>query len=120
MSAPQHVSDRGLDLPVRELDLVAEAVALLQASPTVHTAKTLARQGPLRVVLLALPRGTRIPRHQAAAAISVQAIFGEVTFTVADQKQRLVPGKVLVVARDLAHDLEAAEDSAVLLTLAAG
>ncbi len=120
MNGPAHVSDRGLDVPVNELDLVVEAAALLRASPAAHSAKTLARQGPLRVVLLSLPRGTRIPRHQAAAAISVQAIFGAVTFTVAERTTRLEPGKVLVVARELPHDLEASEDSAVLLTLAAG
>lgn len=115
--APQHVPDRHLDQDVRELDLLAEAAEVLRGANGGHGAKTLAKQGSLRVVLLALARGARIPRHQAAAPISVQALFGAVRFRVAGKEQRLTPGRVLVVARDLPHDLEAEEDSALLLTL---
>ena len=115
---PEHVTDRHLDEPVRELDLISEAAALLQAANGGHVAKTLAKQGALRVVLLALARGARIPQHHAAVPISVQLLSGKVRFTVAEQALDLTQGRTLVVAAGLPHDLEAAEDSAVLLTLA--
>ncbi len=117
---PDHVPDRHLDEEVRELDLLAEAADLLRSAQGGHGARTLAKQGSLRVVLLALARGARIPQHRAAASISVQVLFGHVRFSVAGKETHLTPGRVLVVARDLPHDLEAEQDSAVLLTLSNG
>lgn len=114
---PPHVPDRHLDEQVRQLDLAAHAAELLREARGGHTARTLARQGPLRVVLIALAKGARIPEHRAAAPITVQALFGKVRFTVADRTAVLSAGRALVVAGGLVHDLEAEEDSAVLLTL---
>lgn len=114
---PQHVSDRHLEEQVIDLDLIARAAELLHASPHAHSARTLAKQGSLRVVLLTLPKGTRIPQHQTAAPISVQVIFGQIRFGLEGHERVLPPGRALVVAGDLPHDLEADLDSAVLLTL---
>jgi len=47
----------------------------------------------------------------------VRALSGAVRFRVAGTETRLTPGRALVVARDLPHDLDADEDSALLLTL---
>ncbi|MGZ6143442.1 MAG: hypothetical protein ACXWLM_08885, partial [Myxococcales bacterium] len=106
---PAHVADRHLEEDVRELDLLGQAADLLREAGGGHTARTLAKQGSLRVVLLALARGARIPQHRAAAAISVQALSGSVRFRVGAEERRLVPGRALVVAPGLEHDLEADE-----------
>ena len=114
---PAHVADRHLDEEVRELDLLGQAADLLREAKGGSSARTLAKQGSLRVVLLALGRGARIPEHRAAAAISVQGLLGCVRFCVDGRETRLTPGRALVVAPDLQHDLVAEEDSVVLLTL---
>ncbi len=114
---PAHVAERHLEDEVRKLDLAGQAAELLKEAGGGQGARTLAKQGSLRVVLLALARGARIPQHRAAAPISVQVLSGAVRFHVEGKDALLEPGRALVVARDLPHDLQAEEDSAVLLTL---
>ncbi len=117
-TTPEHVPDRHLDSPVREVDLVAQARECLREAGSGHSARTLAKQGLLRVVLLALAKGAHIPSHHAAAPISLQVLSGRLRFTVGGQDKELAPGRVLVVAADLPHDLTAHEETVALLTLA--
>lgn len=114
---PEHVADRHLEDAVRELDLAAEAREVTREAGGGHFSRTLAKQDGLRIVLLGLGRGTRIPQHHAASAISVQVLRGRVGFGVEGHERELPPGRMLVVERELPHDLVAWEDSVVLLTL---
>ena len=114
---PRHVPDRHLEDSVRELDLVAQARDASRDAVDGHFALTLAKQGGLRVVLLALRRGAQMPRHHAASAISVQVLFGRLGFGVLGSERELGPGRMLVVAPDLPHDLFAYDDTILLLTL---
>ena len=79
---------------------------------------TLAKQGDLRTVLMALRAGARIEEHQSTGALTVQVLEGRVSFTVGGETHTLVPGDLLAIEPGLPHTVQAEEESAFLLTLA--
>jgi quercetin dioxygenase-like cupin family protein len=120
LNAPPHVPDRQLEAPTRQLQLQQEAAPLRQAAgqaPAGHTAKTLVKLRGLRVVLMVLERGSRIPEHTAEADLSLQCLRGRVALSVQGRRFELAAGELLSLARELPHDVEALEDAELLLTL---
>lgn len=114
------VDDRSRTLPAARLDLYAEIQAMrANAKPLGHLAKTLVRSPSLRIVLMTLQRGTRIAEHHTDGTLAIQILDGGVRVDMPDGRHDLVPGQVLVIERDVAHAVDALEDSAILLTLAA-
>ncbi len=105
--------------PIARLDLVEEA-RQLRASPIPHghVAKTVLHNADLRVVLMVLQRGARIPRHHAKGSLLVQVLDGRAIVTLLDTSFDLGAGQVLAIEPELAHALVAIEDSALLLTIA--
>jgi quercetin dioxygenase-like cupin family protein len=83
-----------------------------------RNSKTLVKHPDFRVVLTVLKSGTRLQEHKAAGRISVQAVAGRIRMHVQDDVFDLPVGHLLVLERALAHDVEALEDSAFLLTIA--
>jgi quercetin dioxygenase-like cupin family protein len=82
-----------------------------------HTARTLVRAPDLRVVLVAIKGGSRIAEHHANASASVQTIAGLVRLHIQGRTVELPAGQLLILERGLKHDVEAATDSAFVLTL---
>ena len=83
-----------------------------------HTARTLVREPALRIVLVVMEAGARIAEHRAQEITSIQAITGHVRLALIDRSLELAAGRVLVIAPDLRHGIEAVADSSLLLTLA--
>lgn len=83
-----------------------------------HTAKTLAKYPDFRVVLIVMRSGGRLVNHRTEGRISVHTLSGRVNFRTAEQSTDLSAGQMLTLERDLPHDIEAAVDSAFLLTIA--
>jgi quercetin dioxygenase-like cupin family protein len=81
-----------------------------------HAARTLVRENDLRIVLIAMNRGARIAEHAAEATVTVQVLAGHIRLHLPDPVE-LAPGRLLVMPRGLAHDVEALAESAVLVTL---
>lgn len=109
-----------LAVPALTFDLAAE-IRQLHAEPdwsTGQNAKTLAKHDNLRVVLTALVRGHHLPGHRTSGRISIQTIAGHVTVHAGAETIDLPAGRLLVLDRDIAHDVEALETSAFLLTIA--
>ena len=107
--------------PMLTFDLAAE-LARLRQEPSWqqgdHSANTLVHEDDFRIVLVAMKPRARIQEHAAAARVSVQLIAGRVRLQVGEQSVELSAGGLLVLAPELAHDVEALEESAFLLTLA--
>lgn len=109
-----------LDVPALTVDLAAE-IRQLHAEPdwsTGQNAKTLAKHDNLRVVLTVLDRGHHLPDHRTAGRISIQTIAGHVTVHAGAEAIDLPAGRLLILDRDVPHDVEALEPSAFLLTIA--
>jgi quercetin dioxygenase-like cupin family protein len=85
---------------------------------TGQNAKTLVKYDDLRVVLTALRAHARMPSHQTQGRISIQTIRGHIEIRAAGRTFDLPVGSLLALDRGLPHDVEALEDSVLLLTIA--
>ena len=70
------------------------------------------------VVLTVLKSNARLHERKAAGRISVQTIAGHIRMHVESKALDLPADHLLVLERAIAHDVEALEDSAFLLTIA--
>jgi len=106
--------------PFLEFDLIAEVDRLHRERTwnTGHNARTLIKYDDLRVVLMVLQAGSRIPDHKANGRISVQVLSGHIRLNASGRAFDLRPGSLLALDERAPHDLEAMDESAVLLTIA--
>src|ERR1700680_4118151 len=61
--------------------------------------------------------GTRMRQHRAEGRISIQQLKGQVCIHLADRKVNVSAGHLLVLDCCVLHDIEALEESALLLTI---
>jgi quercetin dioxygenase-like cupin family protein len=85
---------------------------------TGQNAKTLVKYEDLRVVLAALRAQARIPSHHADGRVTIQTVRGHIHVRAAGRTFDLPAGRVLALEAGLEHEVEAVEDSALLLTIA--
>ncbi len=103
-----------------EFDLANE-IEQLHREPewsTGQNAKTLVKYEDFRVVLTALRARARMPDHRTEGRISVQTIRGHIQIRAEGRTFDLPVGSLLALDGGLAHDVEALEDSVLLLTIA--
>ena len=109
-----------LTAPLMNFNL-AEETAQLHAEEawlrTGRNSKTLVKQPDFRIVLIALQKGGHIEEHSADARISIYTLSGHLKLQMPEQTIDLPGGHLLVLDRALEHDLEALEESAILLTI---
>jgi quercetin dioxygenase-like cupin family protein len=82
-------------------------------------ARTLARSGRLRLVLVALNEGVEVGTHRAESPMTIQLLEGRIGFRIAGADHELRAGQLLFFEPGEAHDIRALEESALLLTLSA-
>jgi len=82
-----------------------------------RSSKTLAKYPDFRIVLILMKSGTRMRQHRAEGRISIQQLKGEVRVHLAARKVTLSTGHLLVLDCGVLHDVEALEESALLLTI---
>ena len=102
---------------------LAEQLERLRQESTWRTrgrnAITLTQEPGLRLVLMLLSKGTKIPAHHAVGPLTLHVLSGSVTFRTGDRTSRIGSGELIALGPALEHDVEALEESAFLLTLAA-
>jgi quercetin dioxygenase-like cupin family protein len=113
--------DGTLSGPLLQFDLAGELDQLHRDEswlhPTGRSSKTLVKHPDLRIVLIAMKANTRMHEHTAAARISVHSLNGHIRLHLPERVVDLPAGQLLVLDQCVPHDVEAAEDSAFLLTL---
>jgi quercetin dioxygenase-like cupin family protein len=113
--------DRPLEVPLLQLQL-SEQLERLRQEPTWRLSRrnaiTLTKEPSLRVVLMLLGKGTKISEHQAARPLTFHVLSGSVGFRAGGRAERLRSGELIVLESAVAHEMEALEESACLLTLA--
>jgi quercetin dioxygenase-like cupin family protein len=111
----------GLAEPVLQIDFERELQQLRREDSwqrqTGRSSKTLAKYPDFRIVLILMKSGTRMRQHRAEGRISIQQLKGQVRVHLADRKVNLSTGHLLVLDCGVLHDLEALEESALLLTI---
>lgn len=105
---------------VTVLDL-AQEVATLRQEPAWQqndrNARTFVKEADLRVVLTILKQGAIVKEHRAPGTAVVQALSGRIRLLIADQVVELSAGQMVVLGREVPHDVEALEESAFAITI---
>lgn len=103
-----------------EFDLPAEIHRLKAETTwsTGHNARTLIKYDDLRMVLMVLRPGARMPDHQADGRLSLQVLSGHLHVRASGRTFSLRAGGVLALDRGIRHDVTAIEESGFLLTIA--
>jgi len=113
--------DRPVTVPLLHVGL-SEQLARLKQESTWRTsgrnAITLTKEPTLRVVLLLLGKGTKMPEHQAAGPLTLHVLSGSVALRTGGSTVEIEAGELVALESAIEHELEALEESACLLTLA--
>ena len=89
--------------------------ALLERSG--RNARTLVKQGSLRVTLVTVGAGGKIAPHRAAGPITVQVLSGDIRFHAAGQNHRLAAGDLLALNARIEHEVASDAGGSFLLTV---
>ena len=102
---------------------LAEELAIVRADDSYRRSgrggRTLAKQGPVRLILVALGAGVDVGTHHAGSPITVQPLEGRIRFRAQGQERELRAGEVLYFGPGHAQEIRAEEETALLLTLTA-
>lgn len=102
------------DLPVeaeRLRDKAAEA-------SNGRAAKTLVKEGQLRVTLVALKRGAALDTHSVEGTVSVHVVRGRCGLDAGGREAALSSGELIVIGQGVEHSLRARVDCVLLITVA--
>ena len=82
-----------------------------------RSARTLLKEGPLRVTMIALAPNGQLPPHSTVGPISIQLVEGDITFTAGGKDYELAMRDLLVIAADVEHSARSTSGGAFLLTV---
>ena len=120
-SGSEQRSARRLTGPALDFDLDAELASLRQ-EPSFErgdrNGRTLVEETGFRVTLTALKAGTVLSEHHTAGWVSIQTTAGHLRIKLADRTVDLPAGRLLILAQNVPHDVEALEESALLIAIA--
>ncbi len=100
------------------LDLTASLRVLRsesRASANGHRQIALMHEGPVRLVLFAFEAQGRLPQHSAPGWVTIHVLRGTVRVQTTEALHLLRSGTLLSLAPGVLHDVEASEESDVLL-----
>lgn len=109
--------DRPLAGELRIHDLAEERDNTAAApSGAGRMARTLVKDGPLRVTLVVVEPGGEIAEHHAPGPITVQPLDGRLAFTALGATHEIGPGQLLSLGSGIRHELSSADGCSFLLT----
>jgi quercetin dioxygenase-like cupin family protein len=82
-----------------------------------RSARTLVKEGPLRLTLIALAAGGSMPSHHADGPVTIHLLEGDAVFGVEERDYPLAPGEVLVLASGVQHGARSSAGCVLLLTV---
>ena len=83
-----------------------------------RTARTLVKEGVLRLTLMGLSPNGVLPEHSAAGPVAIHVVRGDVVFTGPEGEHSLMEGDVLVFAAGVPHAARSQSGCVFLLTVA--
>lgn len=103
---------------VKAFDLTAEIQHLHARKPWPKklTSTMLLKTEDLRILLIGMEAGARMEEHHNDGRISIQLLEGAVRMWINQQRHDFASGQILALDRSIPHDVEAIEDSVLLLT----
>ncbi|HZQ34757.1 MAG TPA: cupin domain-containing protein [Dehalococcoidia bacterium] len=119
---PEYIREHGpLQTDLRQVRL-ADELRTLHQEPAwqrgERAARTLVKQGDLRVVLTAMRSGTSLKEHSAEGALTIYCVDGRMQVSAAGCTLDLQPGDLIALDGGVQHSVDATLDCAFLLTIA--
>jgi quercetin dioxygenase-like cupin family protein len=103
------------------LDLETSADRLLAELPGHRRQSvTLAREAGVSLVMMAMEAGDAINEHSAPGVVTVHVLRGQAAVTAGDEEAELRSGELVMLQPGVRHDVRAAEQAVVLLTITGG
>lgn len=108
--------------PLLQFDLELELQQLLREDSwqreTGRSSKSLAKYPDFRIVLILMKGGSQMHQHRAEGRISIQQVKGQSRLRFENRNEVVLQtGHLLVLDAGVLHDVEALEESALLLTI---
>jgi quercetin dioxygenase-like cupin family protein len=112
---------RSLAGDVLAFDLSEEMQLVRDELATGHTriARTLAKEGPLRLTLVGLSPGGAMHEHEAGGPVTIHVLEGELELTVGGKTLAHRIGALIALDRRVRHAVGSSRGALFLLTLAA-
>jgi quercetin dioxygenase-like cupin family protein len=82
-----------------------------------RSARTLVKEGLLRLTLIAIAAGGDLPAHSTTGPITMQVLEGEIVFGALGREYVLRTGDILVLAPGIEHSASSATGGVFLLTV---
>ena len=123
MTTPSHIptGTYPAHAEVHLLDLEQAADELIARLPgNRRQTETLAREGGVSVVLMAMEAGDELDEHSVASSVTIHLLRGHATFKANGENRSLRPGQVMLLQPAVRHALRAEAQSVVLLTITGG
>ena len=120
MSDPR--ADRPHPLGLHQYSLAEQLVRLRADAPIRAHGRdslTLMRDSVFTLILTALSAGSRLPEHRAPGPITVLVLDGRVAFSAQGERLELGPHSLITLPAGVLHEVDALEDSAILVSIAA-
>jgi quercetin dioxygenase-like cupin family protein len=112
--------DRILSGPTITFSIAEEIRRLRQEPEWISGARnsvTVVKTANLSIVLIAIKKDATLCGHEVDGPITLQVISGAVTFGVAGESRTLKAGTLIALDKAIPHDIQAMEDSELLLTI---
>lgn len=82
-----------------------------------RSARTLVKEGPLRLTIVAIGAGGTLPGHRTDGPITIHVLEGEITVSALEQEYALGPSDVLALGPGLEHAARSELGGVFLLTV---
>lgn len=99
-------------------DEIGRLKAKAQLSSVDRLAVSLVKDDALNLLLMVLKKGARLAEHRTKGPIAVHVLAGAVRFSAGSRSEELSQGTIAALDRDIVHELEAVEESVILLITA--
>jgi len=104
---------------ILSLDTASEEIGLREQAADARSgraAKTLVKEGQLRVTLVALRNGAVLGAHHVEGDVTLQVLRGQFEVRTQDTTIRAAKGNIIALRAGVSHDARALRDSTVLIT----
>jgi len=98
-----------------EIQIVRDELAAGHA----RIARTLVKEGPLRLTLVGLSPGGALQEHEAGGPVSIHVLDGELELNAGGETRALRIGALIALDRRVRHAVSSSRGALFLLTLAA-
>jgi len=119
MSIPGSKDDGTMAADLGQFDLQHETAESESHKPWpsgIH-ARTLYKKSDFRVLLISMEAGAQMKEHHVDGTSSVQVLKGHIRYSTQGRVYQLRTGNLLTLAASIKHEVEAMEESGLLLTI---